>query len=39
MPAVELRSCRNIVVDDNRVKNADRLVMADEASAEVQASR
>jgi polygalacturonase len=38
MPAVELRSCRNFVVDDNRVENAERLVMADEASADVQAS-
>jgi Right handed beta helix region len=38
MPVVELRNSRNVVVDDNRVKNAGQLVMADEASADVQAS-
>jgi polygalacturonase len=38
MPAVELRSCSHVVVDGNRVKNAKRLVMADQASADVQAS-
>jgi Right handed beta helix region len=38
MPAVELRSCSHVVVDGNQVENAKRLVMADQASADVQAS-
>jgi Right handed beta helix region len=38
MPVVELRSCSHVVVDGNRVKNAKRLIMADQASTDVQAS-
>jgi hypothetical protein len=39
MPAVELRSCSHVRVDGNRVKNSNRLVMADRTSTDVQASR
>jgi Right handed beta helix region len=38
MPVVELRSCRHVVVEGNRVENGGRLVMADGASADVRAS-
>jgi Right handed beta helix region len=38
MPTVELRSCSHVVVDRNRVKNAKRLVMADQTSTDVRAS-
>jgi len=38
MPTVELRSCDHVVVDSNRVKNASRLVMADQATSDVHAS-
>jgi hypothetical protein len=38
MPAVELRSCSHVVVDGNRVRNAKRLVIADQASVDVHAS-
>jgi hypothetical protein len=38
MPVVELRSCRNVVVEGNRVENEGRLVVADGSSADVRAS-
>jgi polygalacturonase len=38
MPAVELRSCSHVVIADNRVSNAKRLVMADQSSTDVHAS-
>ena len=38
MPVVELRSCSHVVVDGNLAKNAKRLIMADQASTDVQAS-
>jgi hypothetical protein len=38
MPTVELRSCNHVLVDGNRVQNANRLVMADQTSSDVHAS-
>jgi Right handed beta helix region len=38
MPVAELRSCRHVVVEGNRVENEGRLVVADGSSADVHAS-
>jgi len=38
MPAVELRGCNHVVVDGNQIRNASRLVTANQESSDVHAS-